>query len=62
MPEVEKLVEKATLNVEMTRELFDQVSTEAKRLQISMADLVRIRLVEYFSQPPYYGRLPIKEE
>jgi hypothetical protein len=51
MPEVEKIekpTEKATLNVEMTRELFEQVSAEAKRLQISMADFMRIRLVEYF--------------
>jgi hypothetical protein len=49
MPETE-IKEKATLNVEMTKELFDQLNIEAKRLQISMADFMRIRLVEYFDK------------
>ncbi len=44
---VEK-AEKATLNFDISKELNDLVEAETKRLQISKADFVRMRLVEYF--------------
>ena len=40
--------DKATLNFDMTPELDALVEAEAKRLQVSKAAFVRMRLVEYF--------------
>jgi hypothetical protein len=40
--------EKATLNFDISKELNDLVELETKRLEISKADFIRMRLVEYF--------------
>jgi hypothetical protein len=40
--------EKATLNFDISKELNDMIEIETKRLQISKADFIRMRLIEYF--------------
>ncbi len=39
---------KATLNFDVSKDLYDQIEAESNRLQISKADLIRMRLVESF--------------
>ena len=48
MADEKEKAEKATLNFDISKELNDLVEVETKRLQISKADFVRMRLVEYF--------------
>lgn len=40
--------EKCSLNFEIPKELNDQVEAECRRLMISKAVFVRMRLIEYF--------------
>ncbi len=47
MPEENK-PERVALNFEINKDLYDMVDAETKRLQISKADFVRMRLIEYF--------------
>jgi hypothetical protein len=41
---------KATLNFDISKELYDLVEQETKRLQCSKADFVRMRLIEFFEK------------
>ncbi len=42
--------EKASLNFEISKELMEQIEQETRRLQISKADFIRMRLIEYFAK------------
>ncbi len=45
---MEDIEKRSTLNFEISKELNELIEAERQRLQISKADFIRMRLVEYF--------------